>query len=138
MSEDFLEFTHYPIKDSVKNTPLSRDIVVDYDVTRRDSLAKIDNAEFKFIHLRISIFGYTYYMDNDNAVPVSIDTRLKSSATFGAILGQLLFGWMADRYGRKKMYSFELIIIIVAAVGSGRITAFMLKPLSIQYSDADL
>ncbi|CAG8530368.1 25847_t:CDS:2 [Gigaspora margarita] len=140
MSEDFSEFTHYPIKDSVKNTPLSRDIVVDYDVTRRDTLAKIDNAEFKFIHLRIciiagagfltsayhlfsinlvsAIFGYTYYMDNDNAVPVSIDTGLKSSATFGAILGQLLFGWMADRYGRKKMYGFELIIIIVAAVGS--------------------
>ncbi|CAG8476134.1 2190_t:CDS:2 [Racocetra fulgida] len=57
MSEDFSEFTHYPIKDSVKNTPLSRDIVVDYDVTRRDALAKIDNAEFKFIHLRICIIA---------------------------------------------------------------------------------
>ncbi|CAG8751669.1 9907_t:CDS:2 [Dentiscutata erythropus] len=140
MTEDFIEPTKYPVKDLVGNTPLSRDSAVAYDSVKRDALAKIDNEELKFIHFRIcmvagvgfltsayhlfsinlvsAIFGHAYFTDNANVVPISIDTELKSSATFGAILGLLLFGWMSDRYGRKKMYGFELVIIIVAAVGS--------------------
>ena len=32
----------------------------------------------------------------------------------GTLVGQLIFGWLADVYGRKRMYGFELTIIVVA------------------------
>jgi MFS transporter, PHS family, inorganic phosphate transporter len=35
----------------------------------------------------------------------------------GTLCGQLLFGWLADLVGRKRMYGVELCIIIVATFG---------------------
>lgn len=35
---------------------------------------------------------------------------------FGTLIGQLTFGYLADRLGRKKMYGSELIIIIAMTV----------------------
>ena len=35
----------------------------------------------------------------------------------GTILGQVFFGIMADKYGRKKMYGVELMVIITATLG---------------------
>jgi len=36
----------------------------------------------------------------------------------GAIIGQIVFGFISDRLGRKRMYGFELIIIIICTFGS--------------------
>ena len=52
------------------------------------------------------------------------DLGLKISTPIGTLVGQLLFGWLADVYGRKRMYGIELMIIIVgtlaqAVSGSG-------------------
>jgi MFS transporter, PHS family, inorganic phosphate transporter len=35
----------------------------------------------------------------------------------GTFVGQLLFGWLADVYGRKRMYGIELLIIIIGTFG---------------------
>lgn len=35
---------------------------------------------------------------------------IKVSTQIGILIGQLLFGWLADVVGRRKMYGFELII----------------------------
>lgn len=35
----------------------------------------------------------------------------------GAVVGQLVFGLLADVVGRKKMYGLELMIIIIATIG---------------------
>jgi PHS family inorganic phosphate transporter-like MFS transporter len=43
---------------------------------------------------------------------------ISSSALFGAIIGPLIFGPIADRFGRKVVYSFDLVILIAAAIGS--------------------
>ncbi len=43
---------------------------------------------------------------------------ISSSALFGAIIGPLIFGPIADRFGRKIVYSFDLVILILAAIGS--------------------
>lgn len=45
------------------------------------------------------------------------DLGLKISAPIGTLVGQLLFGYLADVYGRKRMYGIELMIIIVATLG---------------------
>lgn len=35
----------------------------------------------------------------------------------GTLLGQVLFGYLADRYGRKKMYGVELTLLITSTLG---------------------
>lgn len=36
----------------------------------------------------------------------------------GTLFGQLFFGYLADKYGRKKMYGVELFIILIGTIGS--------------------
>jgi MFS transporter, PHS family, inorganic phosphate transporter len=36
---------------------------------------------------------------------------------FGSVVGQLLFGYLADRYGRTKLYGIELVLVIVSTIG---------------------
>jgi MFS transporter, PHS family, inorganic phosphate transporter len=43
---------------------------------------------------------------------------LGSTALMGAAVGQLLFGWLGDRLGRRKVYGVTLSLMAVAAVGS--------------------
>lgn len=31
--------------------------------------------------------------------------------------GQLLFGYLADRYGRTRLYGIELVLVIVSTIG---------------------
>ena len=35
----------------------------------------------------------------------------------GSVLGQLCFGYLADRYGRRALYGVELIIVIFSTIG---------------------
>ncbi|RKO85928.1 major facilitator superfamily domain-containing protein [Blyttiomyces helicus] len=43
---------------------------------------------------------------------------MKASTSWGNLVGQLGFGYLGDKLGRKKMYGVELIIMIIAAIGS--------------------
>ncbi|KAK3362868.1 major facilitator superfamily domain-containing protein [Lasiosphaeria hispida] len=36
---------------------------------------------------------------------------------FGSVCGQLLFGYLADRYGRTRLYGIELVLVIVSTIG---------------------
>jgi MFS transporter, PHS family, inorganic phosphate transporter len=36
---------------------------------------------------------------------------------FGSVLGQLLFGYLADRFGRTRLYGIELVLVIVSTIG---------------------
>lgn len=35
----------------------------------------------------------------------------------GSVIGQLLFGFLADYYGRARLYGIELILVIVSTIG---------------------
>ncbi|RYP08452.1 hypothetical protein DL765_008782 [Monosporascus sp. GIB2] len=35
----------------------------------------------------------------------------------GSVVGQLLFGFLADRYGRTRLYGIELVLVIVSTIG---------------------
>lgn len=43
-----------------------------------------------------------------------LDLGLKAATPIGNIFGQFIFGWLADVFGRKRLYGVELLIIIVA------------------------
>jgi PHS family inorganic phosphate transporter-like MFS transporter len=45
-------------------------------------------------------------------MPHNADTAIKVATSAGAIVGQVVFGYLADVLGRKKMYGVELMIII--------------------------
>ena len=64
------------------------------------------------------MMGCIYYKSENNAIPVYIDTLVKASGQVGTLIGQLVFGYLADKYGRKKMYGIELFIIMLGTLGS--------------------
>ncbi|KAF9347522.1 Inorganic phosphate transporter pho84 [Mortierella sp. AD094] len=106
---------------------------------RLDTLALVDNADFGWFHVRACMvagvgfftdaydlfainlvspmLGYVYYANEGNVLPPQIDLGLKISASVGTFFGQIGFGYLADRLGRKRMYGVELLIIIVATFG---------------------
>ncbi|KAM5544531.1 hypothetical protein V8D89_001429 [Ganoderma adspersum] len=72
------------------------------------------------------ILGYLYGTDHDTPDSGVISSRLlstgqevgvKIATPAGVLLGQLLFGWLGDVLGRKRIYGMELMIIMVATFG---------------------
>ncbi|CAO3656509.1 unnamed protein product [Mucor hiemalis] len=123
------------VGDGYNNT----DTVLTAKERRRLALEEIDNAKFGWFHIRACIvsgigfftdaydifainlvstmIGYVYWKDQGNKTPHDVDTAIKVSCSVGTVVGQLLFGYLADHVGRKRMYGVELMIIIVGTVG---------------------
>ncbi|CAO3672533.1 unnamed protein product [Umbelopsis ramanniana] len=77
-----------------------------------------DQYDLQSINILTTIIGYVYFAGNNNAIPTTPSSLLSAAATVGAIAGQVIFGILADRYGRKRMYGIELMIIIIGTVGA--------------------
>ncbi|KAH3682551.1 hypothetical protein WICPIJ_006482 [Wickerhamomyces pijperi] len=104
---------------------------------RRLALEKIDQASFGWYHVRaitvagvgfmtdaydifainlaISMMAYVFW--KNGSIPSPEQTLLKVSTSVGTVIGQLGFGFLADYFGRKRIYGTELIIMIVATIG---------------------
>ncbi len=54
------------------------------------------------------------YPDSSNAVPI-----LASVSLAAAVCGQLVFGYLAARFGRKKLFVITLLLISFGAIASG-------------------
>jgi MFS transporter, PHS family, inorganic phosphate transporter len=50
-------------------------------------------------------------------LPDAIDLWVTGAALVGTLLGQVFFGLMGDRFGRKSIYLVTLLIMIVATIG---------------------
>jgi len=107
------------------------------DERRRAALAQADNAPFSWFHVKICfVAGAGFFTDAYDIFAINIasqmlgnvyghgqalntnqDLGVKVATPIGNLVGQLLFGWLADVVGRKRMYGIELIIIIVATFG---------------------
>lgn len=101
------------------------------------ALSEIDNAGLGRAHVRAVVvagtgfftdaydlfsanfitqmIGLAYYADG--VMPTTADTAIKLSTTAGAIVGQVVFGWLADKLGRKRMYGIELMVILAGTLG---------------------
>ncbi|KAM6493753.1 inorganic phosphate transporter [Amanita muscaria] len=104
------------------------------DERRMAALAEVDNAKFSRFHFKVCmVAGVGFFTDSYDIFAINIasimlgyvyagsaglspsqDLGVKVATPVGTLVGQLLFGWLADRLGRKRMYGFELMIMIVA------------------------
>lgn len=53
------------------------------------------------------MIGYVYHNGKSNTA--NQDLGVKVAHSIGTFVGQLLFGWLGDVVGRKKMYGIELV-----------------------------
>ncbi|XP_057771329.1 low affinity inorganic phosphate transporter 1-like isoform X2 [Salvia miltiorrhiza] len=76
------------------------------------------------ISLITKLLGRIYYTTNLNApkpgtLPPKISSAVTGVALVGTLAGQLFFGWLGDKMGRKKVYGLTLILMIVCSLASG-------------------
>jgi MFS transporter, PHS family, inorganic phosphate transporter len=74
-----------------------------------------DSYDLFSIGLLSKLIGRIYYGGH---MPINITAAITSVALVGTLVGQLLFGWLGDRFGRKSVYGITLWLMIVASIGS--------------------
>ena len=52
-------------------------------------------------------------------MPYSVNAAIKASALVGTFTGQIVFGLLADIYGRRGMFGLSMSILVFAALGQG-------------------
>ncbi|KAE8721634.1 putative inorganic phosphate transporter 1-3 [Hibiscus syriacus] len=69
------------------------------------------------------LLGRLYYYDphanKPGKLPHGINNLVTGVALFGTLSGQLVFGWLGDKLGRKKVYGITLILMAFCAICSG-------------------
>ncbi|KAL3506124.1 hypothetical protein ACH5RR_031506 [Cinchona calisaya] len=75
------------------------------------------------ISLCTKLLGRIYYFNENNAkpgtLPPSASAAVTGVALVGTLLGQLFFGWLGDKMGRKKVYGITLVLMVVCSLASG-------------------
>ncbi|XP_047944390.1 inorganic phosphate transporter 1-4-like [Salvia hispanica] len=75
------------------------------------------------ISLLSKLLGRIYYTVPNSPKPGTLPPSVSSSVTgvalVGTLAGQLFFGWLGDKMGRKKVYGMTLLIMIVCSIASG-------------------
>ncbi|KAJ1308105.1 hypothetical protein OPQ81_002168 [Rhizoctonia solani] len=108
-----------------------------YDEKRRRALEEVDEAPFSVFHVKaclvagVGFFTCAYdifaigiaetmiglvYGGPEGKLDSNSELSLKVSTQVGIFFGQLIFGWLADAVGRKKMYGFELMVVILGTL----------------------
>lgn len=60
------------------------------------------------------MISYVYWRDDSSSKK---STFINIATLAGTLFGQVLFGVLADKNGRKKMYGIELILLIGSTLG---------------------
>ncbi|KAF6150979.1 hypothetical protein GIB67_026900 [Kingdonia uniflora] len=63
-----------------------------------------------------------YHVDghpNPGTLPPNIAAAVNGVALVGTLAGQLFFGWLGDKMGRKKVYGITLMIMVLCSLASG-------------------
>lgn len=52
-----------------------------------------------------------------NDMVTHYETVINVLTLLGSFVGQLLFGFLADKFGRKRLYGLELIVVLFGTIG---------------------
>ncbi|GLJ22772.1 hypothetical protein SUGI_0428900 [Cryptomeria japonica] len=63
-----------------------------------------------------NLLGSIYYK---NEMPIHVKALVNGIALCGAFAGQLFFGWLGDRMGRKRAYGITLTLMVASSIASG-------------------
>ncbi|KIY98746.1 Inorganic phosphate transporter 1-6 [Monoraphidium neglectum] len=82
-----------------------------------------DAYDLYTVGLISQMIAYARFPDHLNAkgaygsLPTNYDLVVKGTALIGTLVGQVVFGLLGDKFGRKAPYGWTLIIMIVTTVG---------------------
>ncbi|KAL8238576.1 hypothetical protein R6Q59_015143 [Mikania micrantha] len=75
------------------------------------------------ISLVTRLLGRLYYPIDGSPKPGTLPPAVASSVTgvalVGTLCGQLFFGWLGDKMGRKKVYGMTLALMVICSFASG-------------------
>lgn len=75
------------------------------------------------ISLVTKLLGRIYYHIDGSPTPGSLPPNVSAAvngvAFCGTFVGQLFFGWLGDKAGRKQVYGLTLMIMVVCSICSG-------------------
>ncbi|KAH6809010.1 phosphate transporter 1 [Perilla frutescens var. frutescens] len=75
------------------------------------------------ISLVTKLLGRIYYTHigapKPGTLPPTISSSVTGVALVGTLAGQLFFGWLGDKMGRKRVYGMTLLIMVICSVASG-------------------
>ncbi|CAE6508139.1 unnamed protein product [Rhizoctonia solani] len=74
----------------------------------------LDAYDLFIINQVALMLQYRYY--GGEHLPSGLEGFIKAGANIGSVIGQFLFGYLADAFGRKAVYGKELMTIIFATI----------------------
>jgi MFS family permease len=106
-------------------------------IIETDIPARLDALPFGRFHLLVIVaLGVTWILDGlEVTLAAALSGELKESSALGlsntqvglagssylcgAVLGAFFFGWLTDRLGRKKLFTFTLVVYLSATAAAG-------------------
>ncbi|KAL0556653.1 hypothetical protein IC582_005167 [Cucumis melo] len=82
-----------------------------------------DSYDLFCISLVTKLLGRIYYTvegsSRPGTLPPAVAAAVNGVALAGTLAGQLFFGWLGDKLGRKRVYGLTLILMVVCSIASG-------------------
>ncbi|GMH19936.1 hypothetical protein Nepgr_021777 [Nepenthes gracilis] len=75
------------------------------------------------ISLVTKLLGRLYYTNPGSSrpgtLPPNVSAAVNAVALCGTFAGQLFFGWLGDKMGRKRVYGLTLMLMVIGSLASG-------------------
>uniref|UniRef100_A0A7N0U2X5 Major facilitator superfamily (MFS) profile domain-containing protein n=1 Tax=Kalanchoe fedtschenkoi TaxID=63787 RepID=A0A7N0U2X5_KALFE len=75
------------------------------------------------ISMVTKLLGRIYYhvegSPKPGSLPPNVSAAVNGVALCGTLAGQLFFGWLGDKLGRKKVYGMTLMVMVICSIASG-------------------